>query len=135
MSKPFNATVRLALGLSVALCTPGSFPAPEDPYAREILELVQEARIEAGLTPLERRPLLDAVARERARMVADLPHRERLTVDEPIGERLREVGAPRWRGVLLHLDLQRGYRYPTSTFFLKWKNHSGWPRVLGEQFQ
>jgi len=121
--------VVVAVGLPVAVRGES-----DDPCAAEVLARVQQARAAAGLPALERRPALDRAAQARAEQVAALPHAERLTVDEPIGDRLREAGVPAWRKVMLHLDMQRGFSDPAAAFHRNWTRHRTWSRLTAEEF-
>jgi len=87
--------------------------------ADEVFGALESARADAGVAPLERRSLLDEAALGRARLVAALPHRERLQLSRPIGEDLRRAGVE-YRRVFLHLDLNRGYERPAAAFVDAW---------------
>lgn len=107
----------------------------QDEIAREVYELVLEARAKTAAGPLERRSSLDAVARRRAEYVAGLPHDKRLSVKEPITDLLNAQGIRLYRRSSLHLDMQRGYTYPASAFYESWKRYEqGWARALDPTF-
>jgi len=102
-----------------------------DSTATEVAELLREARIEAGSPELERRSDLDAVARARAEHVASLSHERRLSVKQPIADLLRDAAIERYRHATIHVDLQRGYAYPASAFFLNWQKYEqAWSTVM-----
>jgi len=126
------------LALAIAIFTAGpAWAEGFDPeaIAVEVFALIQEARVEADVPAFERTALLDGVAAKRAALVASLAHADRLRIDEPIGAAVREAGLRAYRNVTVHLDMQRGYRYPASTFFLNWKKNPVWKTVMDPRFE
>jgi len=120
--------------VTAALCmawTAFSIAAAEEPYAEEILALLQEARKEAGADALKHRQDLDLVAAQRAQQVADLPHARRLSRAEPIKNLLEEAGIKLYRRASMHQDMQRGFRYPASAFYRNWtKYETAWSKAM-----
>jgi len=135
---PIERTERLlVVMLTMAIVTTiPSWPEGFDAGALspEIFALIQESRAEAGVPTFERSELLDGVAERRALLVASLPHSERLRVAESIAAEVRKAGLQTYRNVTMHLDMQRGYRYPASAFFLNWKKHTAWKTVMDPRF-
>jgi uncharacterized protein YkwD len=102
--------------------------------ADRVIEAVQSARREAGVAPLDRRADLDGLALARARHVASLPHRERLTAGGAIGEDLRRAGVA-YRRASLHLDLNRGYPDPAHGFVRSWSAYgASWESALSADY-
>jgi uncharacterized protein YkwD len=107
----------------IALWAVGSLAVPAvGAIAERVIAAVQTARQEAGVAPLVRRADLDALARERARQVAALPHARRLAEGGPIGEEIRSEGIAFHRASL-HLDLNRGYPDPAVGFVRSWSRY------------
>jgi uncharacterized protein YkwD len=104
----------------------GAGDTADDVFAR-----LQEARVARGSGALERRPQLDGVARERARLVASLPHERRLQSHEPIGDGLRAAGVRLFRRATVHVDLNRGYTDPASAFLRTWRGYeASWSTAM-----
>lgn len=100
-----------------------------------IFDGLQESRLEAGAPELVRRAELDEVARDRARRVAELPHRRRLAFAEPIDDRLREAGLRLYHSASLHVDMVRGYSNPTAAFLRNWKRYEqAWATAMDRRF-
>jgi uncharacterized protein YkwD len=106
-----------------------------DPIAERVVEHLQGARVEGGGASLERREDLDAVALDRARTIAGLPHPERLAYEEPISEALRNAGVQWFSAAAAHLDMSRGYTRPEIGFVRSWENYgSAWERALSARY-
>ena len=132
MSFSRSRTVRIAAVLCLSV---GSLAATEDLVADRVVEQLQRDRAGAGLEPLERREALDAVALERARAIAALPHEQRLTYEEPIGDHLRASGVVRFDAASAHVDMVRGYKDPEKGFLQSWQKHRGeWGRILDPDY-
>jgi uncharacterized protein YkwD len=110
--------------------------ATDDPaqIADALFERLQTGRAEAGVARLERPAALDEAARAHAVQVAALPHAKRLTVSEPIGDRVRAAGIALYRSVTLHLDMQRGYANPASAFHENWRRGPAWQTAMERRF-
>jgi uncharacterized protein YkwD len=106
-----------------------------DPIADRIIEFLQQQRIQAGAPELERRAELDAVARQRAKQIAALPHKKRLSLGEPIEKRLEEANIRLYRRASTHMDMNRGYADAGGAFLRSWRNYSqAWAKALDERF-
>jgi hypothetical protein len=124
-------TTRVLAGSLCGVFAVVPLPAGSDPVARRVVESVQQARVDHGGPPLERRPELDALAAERARLIARLPHRERLHYDRPPGEQLRAAGIEWFSRAAVHLDMVRGYVQPEIGFLRSWRNYeTAWNQVV-----
>jgi len=100
-----------------------------------IFDGLQKGRRGAGAPELERRADLDEVASERARRVAELPHRQRLAFAEPIDDRLRDAGFRLYYSASLHVDMVRGYSNPTAAFLRNWKRYEqAWATAIDPRF-
>ena len=109
--------------------------AGEDPVADRVIEHLERARLEAGVEPLRRRGDLDAVALERARTIAAMPHDSRLTYEQAPGEALRAAGIRWFSAASAHLDMVRGYTRPEIGFVRSWENYrSAWERALSSGY-
>jgi uncharacterized protein YkwD len=119
--------------VAMAALAPGL--AGEDPVADRVVEHLQGARVEAGVDSLRRRGDLDAVARERARTIAALPHDRRLEYEQTAGEALRAADIRWFSRAAAHLDMVRGYTRPEIGFMRSWENHStAWDRALSGDY-
>ncbi len=119
------------------LLVPALLPqaAAQDPIADHVVAEVQQARTAAGVGRLERRQELDAIALERAKHVAELPHKQRLRVKQPIEDLLDAAGVGRYRRAALHVDLQRGFLDPGPAYVRSWRRYEqAWGRVLNEDW-
>ena len=119
--------------LALAALAPGE--AGDDRVADRVVEHVQRARIDAGAGPLTRRADLDAVALERAKTIAAMPHDRRLSYEQTPGEALREAGIEWFSAAAAHLDMVRGYTRPEIGFARSWENYrSAWERALSGKY-
>jgi uncharacterized protein YkwD len=119
--------------VGVALLGAGSVAAqaPTDPTADRVLSYLQKQRAKAGSPPLERRAVLDDVARARAQRVAALPHKKRLALGEPIESRLEEAGVTLYRRASTHMDMNRGYVDPGGAFLRDWREYAmSWSKAM-----
>ncbi len=119
----------------VALAVLASGLAGGDQVADRVVEQLQRARLEAGTEELQRRADLDAVALERAKTIAAMPHSQRLSYEQPAGDALREVGIVWFGAAAIHLDMVRGYTRPEIGFMRSWENYrSAWERALSTDY-
>jgi len=124
----------------LAVLAPACLPvaaakADADPRAERIARYLNSQRERQGAEPLERRPVLDEVARQRARRVAGLVHSERLALGESIEERLRDSGIEAFRRASVHTDMVRGYRDPVAGFLKSWKNYqAAWSKAIDPRY-
>ena len=124
----------MALSIVVVGLVAGAGAAADD-VADRVVDELQKERAAASLPPLERRPALDSIARDRARTIAALPHAERLDYDAPIGDVLREAGVPPFQSASAHVDLVRGYKKPEVGFIKSWREYPGsWDHVLDAEY-
>lgn len=127
-SAPWPAGLALA-----ALLLPAAPAAAADGIEQRVLQAIRTAREQAGLEPLERRPVLDAVARERAELVAAAPREQRLSVNQPIEPALQRFGAAPHRRVVPYLVLKHGYDDYAQAILDGWRAEPGrWREVLSE---
>jgi len=117
-----------ASALAVATCCPGPLRATDaGDVAGLVLDAVQRARAEAGVAALERRPQLDAVARDSARAVAAAPHADRLVTGVAVEIRLLAAGVDNFGRATEHLALERGDADPATRFVSSWYGYkSAW---------
>jgi len=109
--------------------------AADDQVADRVVEHLQGARAEAGAEPLRRRGNLDAVALERARTIAAMPHDRRLAYEQTAGEALRASGIRWFSAAAAHLDMVRGYTRPEIGFVRSWENYpTAWDRALSSEY-
>lgn len=136
VAPPLVVLVALAALASPAVATPsGAEGEVDEPIADTMLESLQQERSAAGLAPFLRRADLDSVADERARLIAGLPHAERLRHAESIAEALRRHGILWFRNASLHLDMGRGYRRPAEGFLRSWARYeSGWAKIRDPRY-
>jgi len=129
---------RLAPYLCLVLALVGSERAGRaegDVVADRVVDELQQERVEQGLVRLERRSELDAVARERVLAIAALPHAERLSYAEPVGDQLREAGVARFQSVSAHVDMVRGYSRPEKGILKSWRQYRNqWGHVLDPEY-
>jgi uncharacterized protein YkwD len=115
-------------------CSPGSAAGTGDDLAtmeREILEKLQAARAEEDLPALVPDAVLDGVARERARAVADVPFDDRMSLKGTIQRLVEHAGIRRYRTVSEHLEVQGGYADPAQAAVDRWrKSREDWSRVM-----
>jgi uncharacterized protein YkwD len=112
-------------------------PAVAEParVAGWVVEQLQEARAGAGSAVLEQRPELDAVALERARTIAGLPHKQRLSYEQPIGDQLRVSGTKWFSRAAAHLDMVRGYVRPEIGILRSWQHYDdAWNKALAPDY-
>ena len=126
--------VLLLLGVAVWLSAMAAGGINEAVVDR-VFERLQESRLAAGATALERRTELDAIARERAVEVAGLPHASRLKAVEPIGEAIQRAGITRYLRYSLHQDMSRGYTDPAAAFLENWRKYDQpWLNAMDSEF-
>lgn len=111
------------LALAAAATLAAAEPAPD--LERRIETALVEARAEAGVDELERRPTLDAAARDRAERIAAMPHAERLRLSESARDWLDRAGVGATRRAAQHVDMNRGYRDPAAGFVKSWRGADG----------
>jgi len=125
----------LAVAALLSLASLPPVRSESDSAADWVLEQLQEARLEAGVGRLERRDDLDAIAAERAKEIAALPHSRRLVYEHPIGEQLRASGIRWFSSASAHLDMVRGYMRPEIGFLRSWKNYErAWSKAMKPDF-
>lgn len=106
-----------------------------DPLAERITRYVQSQRAEAGVAALERRAELDRIARDRAELIAALPHARRLSLGEPIEDQLAEAGITWYARASTHMDMNRGYTDPGGAFLRSWRDLEGsWSRAMSPRY-
>ncbi len=116
------------LPLLLALAPPPATSAGD--VAERVLEALREERRLAGVEPLLRRADLDAVALTRAKLIAALPHSERLALTDSIEAGLRSAGIRLFRNASLHLDMVRGYSDPAEGFLKSWRGYAmSWEKI------
>ena len=119
--------------LALAALAPGL--AGADQVADRVVEHLQRARLGAGTGQLTRRADLDAVALERARTIAAMPHDRRLSYEQTAGEALRAEGIEWFSAAAAHLDMVRGYTQPEIGFVRSWENYrSAWDTALSGRY-
>jgi len=124
-------TLLVVLALGFAVGTVGA----ADEVADLVVDELQKERVALGLAPLERRADLDAVALERARAIAAMPHAERLGYEEPIGDRLRAAGSRPFQSASAHVDMVKGYRHPENGLVKSWREYrTSWDHVLDAEY-
>lgn len=91
---------------------------------------LQAARLEGGLSELKRRADLDAVALERARRIAALPHGRRLALRQSLADSLRVARIEHFARATEHVGLERGHPDPGAAFLATWHSYGGaWEMV------
>lgn len=125
-----NAGWATIFGLSLLLgLAPGRADAGGT-TADRVLEGLQQGRVHAGVTELARLGSLDELARQRAVIIAALPHSERLVYDEPLAPDFRELGIKVARSSI-HLDMVRGYTDPAAAFLRTWRGYEqSWTNAM-----
>ena len=119
----------------VALAALAPSLAGGDRVADGVVEQLQRARHEAGVEEFQRRADLDAVALERARTIAAMPHEQRLSYGEPAGDAIRAAGIRWFSRAAAHLDMVRGYTRPEIGFMRSWQNYrSAWGQALSTDY-
>lgn len=119
--------------VALAALVPGL--AGGDQVADRVVEELQSARVDVGANELKRRGDLDAVALERAKAIAAMPHDQRLSYEQPAGDALRAAGIRWFSASAAHLDMVRGYTHPEIGFMRSWRNYrSAWDRALSDDY-
>jgi uncharacterized protein YkwD len=116
---------RVAWALSAVLASVAPGGAADDLAAmeRNVVAALREARIEAGLPALSREPVLDQVASERARQIAELPFERRMSPGGTIQTRVERAGIKRYRRVAEHVEVQSGYADPAAAAVDRWRKY------------
>lgn len=128
--------MRRILPFLALLLVPQWVAASGDGVADRVLEGLQNDRAARGAPALKRRSDLDAVARHRARSIAELPHEKRLAHGVPIAEALQQAGILWYSGAAGHLDMVRGYTRPEIGLRRSWRNHDGaWSKAMNPRFE
>jgi uncharacterized protein YkwD len=116
------ALLTACLGAVIPLgSAPAARAADSADAAGRLFQRFAAARAEAGVPPVQRRAELDAVARDRATMIASLPMDRRLAVKQPIEQMLRDHGVKRFRRADVHLALVEGYDDPAGEAVARWR--------------
>ena len=119
----------LLLGLAPGRAEAGS--VVED----RVMEGLQRGRIRAGAAELDRLASLDEVARERAAIIAALPHSDRLAYDEPLAPDFQALGIKVARSSI-HLDMVRGYTDPAAAFLRTWRSYQqSWTTAMDPELE
>ena len=127
---------RAAIGSIVLLLglAPGEASAGSE-IAERVLEGLQQGRKRAGVAELVRLGPLDELARQRAAVIAALPHSERLDYDEPLTPQIREQGIRIARSSI-HVDMLRGYTDPAAAFLRTWRGYEqSWATAMDPELE
>lgn len=120
--------------ITILACSPGSTPRAGDDLAtmeRVVLDKLQAARAKDGLPALQPDSVLDRVARERARAVADLPFERRMSPKGSIQKLVERAGVRKYRTVSEHLEVQGGYSDPAQSTIDRWRKYGAdWSRAM-----
>lgn len=127
-NKMLNRLAISAAILTLATLWPGPAAVAGDPRVEPVRNELLEARAQHGLPRLERRPVLDRVARERAEAIAARPHAGRLAYEVPMVEALRQAGA-RYLQMRHYMNMVKGYRHPGAALARQWKTQPSWRHV------
>ena len=108
--------------LAAVLLFAGSGATKDKPeIAREILGRLQDHRRQEGLSELEERPALQAVALRRAHRIAARAPELRLSQETPIEELLQDEGILRYHQAQEHVELQQGYADASGAAMERWQ--------------
>jgi len=109
--------------LSVFLLAALASAAPGPPMEDRVFRWVQEARADADLSPLERRPDLDTIASRRAQEMAARPESERLQGEVSVETLLETGGVRRFHRARTYVDLQSGAQDPAASAIGRWREY------------